>query len=74
MTRDEFNEKCEIRITITIDVGDERVVNEWETIGSAADISGTVDDAIADLGRLERSTLPASVEEQYQSEIEEEED
>jgi hypothetical protein len=71
LDQNEFNENCEIKITICIDVGDERIATDWEVTGTAADIDGVVNDASADLGRLERSSIPAAVEEQWQSALSE---
>jgi hypothetical protein len=71
LDQNEFNENCEIKITFCIDVGDERIATNWEVTGNASDIGGVVDDAIANLGRLERSSIPAAVEEQWQSALSE---
>lgn len=70
----EFKEKCEVTISFSIDVGDQRICSDWEVTGTAADIDGVINDAIADLGRLERSSIPASVEQQWQDVLTEEEE
>jgi hypothetical protein len=74
LEREDFNEKCEITITFSVDVGDERITSNWEVLGTAADIDGVINDAIADLGRLERSSIPASVERQWKEALTEAEE
>lgn len=67
---DDWANQQEIVITVTVDIADERVVGEHEEIMAGNEPEPT-NSTIEFFGKLERSTIPAKLQELYDEYVEE---